>query len=202
SLAGVLFTGTAVMQIFLVHQVAYLTDHGMAPIAAAAIGGVVGLGSTVGKAGWGVLSDRIGRERTYSAAFGLTLAAIGLLALAGQLPASPLPYVYAVVMGLGYGVLSPLHPASASDLFGGPGYSVIFGTLYLFICLGGAAGAWLAGVVFDQTGDYAAALWLGAVLAILSPLLLWHAAPRRPNPPPAGGTIGEGSRAAPRGQRP
>jgi MFS family permease len=186
-LAGVLFTGTAVMQIFLVHQVAYLVDHGMAPMAAATIGGLVGLGGTLGKVGWGTLSDRIGRERTYSYAFGLTLAAIGLLTLAGRLPAGPLPYVYAIVMGLGYGVISPLHPASASDLFGGPGYSVIFGTLYLFICFGGAAGAWMAGAVFDRTGDYAAALWLGVALAILSPILLWIAAPRRPNPPPDAG---------------
>jgi MFS family permease len=113
--------------------------------------------------------------------------AIGLLTLAGRLPAGPLPYVYAIVMGLGYGVISPLHPASASDLFGGAGYSVIFGTLYLFICFGGAAGAWMAGAVFDRTGDYAAALWLGVALAILSPILLWIAAPRRPNPAPIAG---------------
>jgi len=185
SLAGCLFTGTAVMQLFLVHQVAYLVDHGLASMAAATIGGLVGLGGTLGKVGWGALSDRIGRERTYSLAFGLTLAAIGLLVLAGRLPVSPLPYLYAIVMGLGYGVLSPLHPASASDLFGGPGYAVIFGTLYLFICFGGAGGAWIAGAIFDRTGGYAAALWLAVALALCSPALLWLAAPRRPNPPPA-----------------
>jgi cyanate permease len=41
-----------------------------------------------------------------------------------------------------------------------------------------AAGTWSAGWIFDVTGSYAAALWLGLVMAALSPLLMWLAAPR------------------------
>jgi len=51
-------------------------------------------------------------------------------------------------------------------------------------CLGLAGGTWSAGEIFDYTGSYAAALWLGLAMTVLSPALLWIVAPRRPNPPP------------------
>jgi len=94
--------------------------------------------------------------------------------------------LYAVLIAFGYGVLSPVFPAIARDLFPGPGFSTIYGTLYGVICLGLAAGAWSAGKIFDVTGSYAAALWIALATAVLTPGLLWLTAPRRPNPPPAG----------------
>jgi MFS family permease len=90
-----------------------------------------------------------------------------------------------VLIGLGYGVTAPVPPAVASDLFGGPGFSTIYGTLYVVTCLGLATGTWSAGAIFDRTGSYAGALWLGLLMTVVSPALLWVVAPRRPNPPPA-----------------
>jgi MFS family permease len=87
-------------------------------------------------------------------------------------------------MAFGYGVLSPVFPAAASDLFSGPGFSTIYGALYTVICLALASGPWIAGQVFDLTGSYAGALWIGLGMAVVSPALLWLVAPRRPNPPP------------------
>jgi MFS family permease len=134
--------------------------------------------------GWGFLSDRAGRELAYTLASGCVVASIGLLILAGRYPASWLPYLYAVSIGLGYSVLSAVFPAVASDLYGGPGFSTIYGTLYTVICLGLAMGPWAAGRIFDLSGSYGAALGVGLVMAVLSPALLWVVAPRRPNPPP------------------
>jgi MFS family permease len=148
------------------------------------VGGIVGLVSIGGKVGWGVLSDRFGRELACTLAFGCVAASIGVLVLAGWYPVSWLPFGYAVLIGLGYSVLSPVFPALASDLFGGPGFSTIYGTLYAVICLGLAAGAWSAGEIFDATASYAAALWVALVMAILTPILVWVVAPRRPNPAP------------------
>ena len=182
--AGVYFTGNFVTQMLIIHQVAYLVDHGMHPIAAAAVAGTAGLVSIAGKITWGILSDRTGREPAYALAFGCVMASIGALGLAGAHPASPLPYLYAVLIGLGYAVMAPVPPAIASDLFGGPSFPTIFGALYIVTCLGLATGTWSAGEIFDRTGSYAGALWLGLGMAILSPILLWLAAPRRPNPPP------------------
>src|SRR6185436_15567068 len=69
TVAGVFVTGSFATQTLLVHQVAYLVDHGVPALAAAAVVGVVGLSSVAGKTGWGVLSDRFGREPAYILAF-------------------------------------------------------------------------------------------------------------------------------------
>ena len=98
-------------------------DHGASALVGATVVGLVGIASIAGKAGWGALSDRIGREVTYSLAFGCVAASIGLLALAGAYPRSALPYGYAARVG--YPVTAPLTPAIASDLFGGPRFARI-----------------------------------------------------------------------------
>ncbi len=183
-LAGVFFTGNFVTQMLMIHQVAYLVDHGVSALAAASAGGLIGLVSIAGKTGGGALSDRTGRELAYTLSSGCTVASLGALVLAGRHPASSLPYLYAVLIGLGYGGIAPLAPAAASDLFKGPAFAAIFGMAYPAICLGVASGAWAAGWIFDGTGSYALAFWVAFGMAILSPLLLWVVAPSRPNPPP------------------
>lgn len=177
--AGVYFTGNFVTQMLLIHQVVYLVDHGVPALTAASLAGVTGLMSVAGKIGWGTLSDRTTRPLAYGLAFTCVAASIGALALAGWHPASIFPCVYAVLIGVGYGAMAPLAPAIASDLFAGPGFSLIFGCLYTVGCLGLAGGAWSAGGIFDATGSYAGALWLGLAMAALSPLFMWLAAPRR-----------------------
>jgi MFS family permease len=180
----VFFAGSAATQMLLVHQVAYLVDHGLPALLGATLVGIVGIASIVGKAGWGTLSDRIGREPTYTLAFACVALSVGFLAFAGAYPRTLLPYGYAMLIGLGYAVTAPLTPAIASDLFGGPRFARIFGLLHLMNSLGGAAGAWIAGWLFDTTGSYALALPIAAAMALLAPGLLWIVAPRRPNPPP------------------
>jgi MFS family permease len=185
ALAGVFFSGNVATQMLLVHQVAYLVGRGVTPIAAAAVGTAVGLASIVGKMFWGAMSDRTGREVAYSLAFSCTAASVGALALAGAYPATPLPFVYGVLIGLGYAGTAPLTPAAASDLFRGPGFSMIFGTLHFMLAIGAAAGSWGAGKIFDWTGSYALALVMGLIASLVAPALMWIAAPRHPHPPPA-----------------
>jgi MFS family permease len=180
----VFVTGSFATQTLLVHQVAYLVDHGVSALAAASVVGVVGLASVAGKTGWGALSDRFGRELAYTLAFACVLASVGALVVAGARPSPVLPYVYAVLIGLGYAATAPLTPAVASDLFGGPRFPRIFGVLHATNSFGGAVGVWTAGYIFDVTGSYALGLWVTALTAVCAPALLWVAAPRRPNPPP------------------
>jgi predicted MFS family arabinose efflux permease len=81
--------------------------------------------------------------------------------------------------------MSGVFPAAAADLYGGPGFSTIYGTLYAIICVGLASGAWFAGQVFDTTGSYGVALWVGLAMALATPAIFWWlAAPRRANPLP------------------
>lgn len=178
-LAAVYFTGNYVTQMLLIHQVAYLVDHGITPMTAAIVGGVAGMVSVGAKVGWGAFSDRSGRELAYTLAFLCVLASIGVLVLAGWYPTSSFSIWYAILIGLGYAAMSPIPPAAISDIFGGPTFSRIFGAAYVFGGLGLASGTWSAGKIFDLTGSYAGALWLGVLMTLVSPILLWLAAPRR-----------------------
>lgn len=179
------FVANFVTQMLLVHHIAYLVDHGVPPLTAATVGGTVGLVSIGAKIGWGVLSDRRGREVAVTLAFACVAASVGALVLAGRVPIPVFLYTYSILIGLGYSVMSGVFPAVAADLYGGPRFSTIYGTLYTIICIGLASGAWFAGKIFDVTGSYAIALWVGLAMALATPAIFWLVAPRRANPPPA-----------------
>ena len=183
-LGGVAILGNLGPQMLLIHQVAYLVDHGISLAVAAAVAGLVGLVSIPGKMGWGMFSDRTSRELAYTLAFVSFGVSLGVLVLAGRHPGSGLAYLYAVLVSLGYSATAPLMPASASDLYGGPRFSTIFGTMHIGNSIGTATGAWIAGRIFDQTQSYAGALWVALGSTVLTPVLLWIVAPRRPHPPP------------------
>lgn len=64
------FLGGSLSQMLLMHQFAFMVDHGVAKTAGSLIAGVIGVTGIPGKILWGSLSDRIGREPTYT--LGLT----------------------------------------------------------------------------------------------------------------------------------
>jgi MFS family permease len=171
--------GNMASQMLFVHQAVYLVDHGIAAIVAASVVSVVGLASIAGKTGGGWLSDRLGREITYSIGMATTLSSIAVLGLIALAPSPALAYGYAVLLGLGYAVTAPLMPAVISDLFRGRHFGAIFGTLHVANALGGSIGPWVGGRIFDVTGSYRAAFLVGVATAIVSAVLLWIVAPRR-----------------------
>ena len=178
------FFGSFTSQLLLVHQVAYFVDHGLTPLVAASVVGVVGLTSIAGKVGWGWLSDLIGRELTFTLGFSCVVLSVGVLGLFAGHPDPSLPFLYGVLIGVGYAVTAPLSPAVSSDLFRGRHFGAIFGTLNLSNSFGGAVGAWAGGLIFDLTGSYAWALVIALIAAVGAPLVLWLVAPRRPHPAP------------------
>jgi len=184
-LAGACFmTGACVAQILLMHQFAFMVDQGIAKTESSFIAGVIGISSIAGQLFWGNLSDHIGRERAYTMAAVCNLLAIGALVYLGSMLALWVAVSFAIFVGLGYGANTPIFPATSRDLFTSPFFPSIFGTLAISGSLGAAIGAWLGGWLYDVTGGYSAMLVVSAVLAVISPLLLWLAAPRLPNPAP------------------
>ncbi len=184
-LAGACFlTGACVAQILLMHQFAFMVDQGIAKTESSFIAGVIGISSIVGQLFWGNLSDRIGRERAYTMAAVCNLLAIGALVYLSSMLALWVAVSFAIFVGLGYGANTPIFPATSRDLFTSPFFPSIFGTLAISGSLGAAIGAWLGGWLYDVTGGYNAMLVVSAVLAVVSPLLLWLAGPRLPNPAP------------------
>ena len=45
--------------------------------------------------------------------------------------------------------------------------------------LGGGAGPWIAGIIYDATGTYSIAFWIAAGCSLISILAIWRAAPRK-----------------------
>ena len=179
---GAYFCGLFAWYCVQVHQTRYLLDVGFSTEAAAWALTLVGVTGIVGLIGLGHLSDRIGRERSWTLASGGFVACYALLLVLEHVPNSALMYLMVAAQGcLGYG-LAPIYGAVASDLFSGPRFGTIFGTLSLGAGLGAAAGPWLGGLLFDATGSYAPAFVLAGALAAASAGFVWAAAPRKVRP--------------------
>ena len=179
---GAYFCGLFAWYCVQVHQTRYLLDVGFSTEAAAWALTLVGVTGIVGLIGLGHLSDRIGREWSWTLASGGFVACYALLLVLEHVPNTALMYLMVAAQGcLGYG-LAPIYGAVASDLFSGPRFGTIFGTLSLGAGLGAAAGPWLGGLLFDVTGSYAPAFVLAGVLAAASAGFVWAVAPRRVRP--------------------
>ncbi len=179
------FTGGCLSQLLILHQFAFMVDHGVAKTLGSIIVGIIGVASIPGKIIWGAMSDRIGRELTYTFGLGCTLLAVFTLSFIGSVSGMILPVLFAVLLGIGYSANAPIIPSAARDLFAGPRFPSIFGTLSMFAAMGGATGSWLGGFLYDISGSYQLMLISAAGLAIFAPLMLWLAAPRNPQMPPA-----------------
>ena len=180
-LLAAFFFGNVCSQTMHVHQVAYLVDHGLAAIIAASVVGVVGAASIVGKTGGGWLSDRIERELVYAAGIAIMVAAAFTLLALGATPGRWGAYGYAVLLGVGYSVTASLIPAMVSDRFSGPHFGAIVGVGLMGSNAGSAAGPWLAGRLYDTSGNYTLAFLIAAACGVVAGIAGWRARALRVN---------------------
>ncbi len=171
------FGGLFVWYAIQVHQTKYLVEVGFSATQAAWALGAVSLAGVPGQIGLGHLSDRIGREIVWAiGCLGFGLTAVALLMLQSH-PSLPLLYLMVLVQGLlGFGLTSVVG-AIPAEIFEGRHYGSIFGTLMLAGIGGGAAGPWLAGLLYDRTGSYAPIFWIEIGLCVVSALAIWRASP-------------------------
>jgi MFS family permease len=162
-----------------VHQTKYLTEIGVAPMQAAWALGLVSLVGVPGQIVFGHLSDRIGREWAWAiGCLGFVICFAILLAM--QAGTSPV-LLYAMVLAqgfLGYSSTAVLGPIVA-EIFEGPHFGSIFGTIMVAAIMGGAAGPWITGLLYDHAGNYNAAFWIALALSIVSAAAIFFASPRK-----------------------
>ena len=163
---------------FMAHQVVYLTDVGYPRDFAAVIVLVFGAFGTVGSV-CTFISDRIGREVTFSMACGSALLGLIVFMLIQNTLYLWMPYLYGVLFGLSFGVSIGVLITTGADLFHGKHFGAINGALVFFCVVGGALGPWFAGYVFDVTGSYAQAFPLMYFCLLASAAFIWLAAPRK-----------------------
>jgi MFS family permease len=136
-----------------------LVGLGYSALLASGVLAVSGACSVVNRAVGGVISDSLGRVRTFNG--GVLLSAAGFLILwfhQGGDAVWPL-YAFAVLFGLGTGAQTTQTTSLAADIYRGPYFAGILGFISIGFGLGGALGPWLAGWVFEWTGSYSAMIW-------------------------------------------
>jgi MFS family permease len=163
----------------VVHQVAHIVGLGYSTIFAASLLGMVGLVASAGGILCGQLSDRGGREMTYTIGSLFAVAGILMLILAPGPGATWMLYGFVLLYGLGQGALMPLAASTTGDLFPGRSLGKIFSMQSIWFGLGAATGPYLGGVLYDLRGSYFIPflLLIGAIAT--GTVAIWFAAPRR-----------------------
>ena len=179
ALMGFAFFSIIGLWIVLVHNVKFLVDQGMDKMTAAFIFALVGVVSSVFRIFWGWLSDRIGRETTYT--LGILCGCLGVVSLIflETFELKWFAFLFLIFFGMGWGVTAPMFMAVAADLFRGKVFGLIFGFVEAGIGIAGAFGTWVAGYIFDKTHSYQSAFILSVLVLALSCIFIWLAAPRK-----------------------
>src|SRR5262249_22396332 len=173
------FSGLFAWYAVQVHQTKYLVEIGFSVTQAAWALGGVSLAGIPGQIVLGHVSDRIGRAWVWTVgSLGFVLCYLALLGLR-QAPTPTLFYLMVTSQGLlGYGLTSVIG-AIPAEIFQGPHYGTIFGTLMLAAIMGGAAGPWVTGALHDTTGSYTLAFGLASGCSVLSAGAIWLARPHQ-----------------------
>ena len=177
-LTGVMTTAGMGAGIIMHHLVALVVDIGHSEALAALVFSIAGFLAVLGRLG-GFLSDRLGREVTFTISASLYLgSALALLMVLKSVQIDPL-YVYAITFGLGSGLTAPTISSAAADLFGGRNFGTILGFMNIGFGIGHGLGAWIGGAIYDHAGSYTWAIMTAIPLFILMCLFLWLAGPRK-----------------------
>ncbi len=142
-------------------------EMGMVYAAAAMIAATIALSSIPGKIAISHVSDRYGRHRILATS--LLLLAVGI-ALTATFRSPMTSYIFAIMIGLGYGGAIPIYAAMAADTSEMAG--TVLGMWTVFFSLGYATTSWAAGRLTDIAGSYIPSFILAAGLACTAALLI------------------------------
>jgi MFS family permease len=160
------------------HQLAFAIGRGFEPLYAASVLGIGGFLALPGTILTGFLSDYIGRERAAILAYVVSIAGV-VCALLIKGPADNLLlWLHASLFGLTWGARGPAITAKTADLFPGRRLGTILGVITIGSGIGSAAGAWMAGWIFDLSGSYHLAFMLSIAAYVCGAIAFW--ALRRP----------------------
>jgi MFS family permease len=160
-----------------VQLVAYLEDKGYSSILAASAVGLQGFLQIFGRFLGGGLSDRIGREKAVTLSAVLFILFLVLLYASGLVASPLLVYASVILFGLGGAMPLPALMAATGDIFQGKHLGAIIGVIMIGGFVGGAAGAWLGGKLFDMTHSYDSHFILTALVTLSSVALIWGVRP-------------------------
>lgn len=163
------------LRMVTVHQLAVMEEAGFSRLFAASIIGGTGMVTAVSFILWGALSDRIGRRTAYFLGSICLILAISILMRLQSNSAPFWLYLFGLILGLGEGSRASLITAVASDLFPGNALGAINGAIGSAFGAGAAIFPWLAGALYDYSGNYFGAFQISIATIIISLMALWIA---------------------------
>ncbi len=154
-------TGLTASMVFLAP---FAEATGISPIAASVLVSIIGGASILGRAGIGVINQKMGSVRLYKSSV-LVMAASYLL----WLPFTGYGWLvaFAATLGLGYGVRIALTPVILIEFFGLGNRGAVLGVFLTASSISAVCGPLLAGWIIDQTGSYQWGVAFALVMGVL-----------------------------------
>lgn len=184
--------------ILVAHHVVFAEDVGYSRLYASSVLALFGILMSAGALLAGFLSDRAGREVTFSIATVIGVSGIIMLMLIRDTSHPWMLHLYSILFGLGFGMTSPCIAASATDMFQGRRVGAVIGFVWFAFAIGGTTGPWLGGFIFEGCGSYLPAFIVSAATFVIACISLWIAAPRRVRLVAGRAKARQGSRQSPR----
>lgn len=152
----------------------FAESAGVPPVVGAALVGLIGLASVLGRLAIGAIADRFGLVRSYRVCFAVVAASFLIWLVATEYR---LLVVFAVVLGIGYGGCIALNPAVLAQMFGVDRLGGLVGLMYTSAGIGTLIGPLAAGFLIDVTGTYRWAIAGCFILATAAAIALLPLAP-------------------------
>lgn len=160
-------------QIIRLHLVAFFLIAGYSPLEAGGVIGVTGLLNMVGRPVTGALSDRFGREVSYTVTMSLFISSILLVLLFGGGERLWPLVIYIGLAGLSEGTMGLIVGAKATDMFPPHILGSAMGLVEIGRGIGIAVGPVLGGLLFDISGNYTLAFTISIIFTLLSVGSIW-----------------------------
>jgi sugar phosphate permease len=163
------------------HLIPYWVEHGFHLDQAARAMMLVGGMNVVGTILSGRICDRFGNRVPLSLYYFIRgLAILFLLTVRDALSVT----IFAVIFGLSYIATVPPTSGLTADLFGKASMGRVYGWVTCSHQIGGAAGAYLSGLLYTQTGNYTGAFLAAASLCFAASAMSYAIREPRPRTPP------------------
>jgi MFS family permease len=160
---------------FTAHIAAQVQDLGFTLLDGANVLAVLTAASMIGRIGMGRLADKIGNRPAFIISFAATAIILGWGLIAHSLWGL---YLFALVFGFAWGAQAVLRFAVTSEVFGMVSLGLLMG-IFGFAESGAATfGSYMAGHIFDVTGNYQQAFSTGIVISVLGIAFAWLLEPR------------------------
>jgi MFS family permease len=160
--------------LYLAHGVAHLRDLGFTPAEAASSISIMLLCALFGTLFFATVADRIEPRLVWAGAS--LVFGIGVILALRASGAAGL-YLYAICMGTSFGASFAAMMVLPANYFGTKAYASVISLVMVVGTTAGAAGAYVAGIVFDRVGSYTPAFYFVAGMSFLAAILLLFAIP-------------------------